>query len=412
MGHLIPAVFLHTNKILRFGLINLIIVAALGVIMRIKIGFEFPYLQQKNLLLAHSHFAITGWVTHVLYVYLQDFLKSKNPNCNRLSLHIFLNYFFSLGLLITFFVQGYQITSILFLVATLMNSYVFAWKFYLETKPYKGQHPSVKWFIAGLFFQFLSSFGSIYLTWMMFSGHFNQSWYLSSIYFFLHFQYSGWFFFTIMGLFTHSMYENPEYKENPQVFTLFFIAAIPAFLLSVLWANLSWPLFIIAIIAVSIQMLGLKIFLKNIRTHIDFIQKKWTNHVKLLLFLSFISIVLKLILQTISVIPSVSQVAFGHRSIVIAYLHLVLLGFTTLFLLGYGYQKKKFHITKNSWWIICLLCFAVFANEAALMFQGVAGLLFIIIPYMPGVLLVISCLLFLSILLLFIDVIRAKSDFL
>ena len=407
-----PTAFLHNKKILRLGLINLIIVAVLGVIMRIKIGFEFPFLHQKNLLLAHSHFAITGWVTHVLYVYLQDFLNSTNPKSNRLIFHIFLNYLFSIGLLISFFVQGYQITSIIFLVATLLNSYVFAWKFYVETKAFQSQYPAVKWFVSGLFFQFLSSFGSIYLAWMMFSGHFNQSWYLSSIYFFLHFQYSGWFFFTIIGLFTHSMQENPGYKENPYVFILFCIAAIPAFLLSVLWVHLPWPLYIIAILAVSLQMIGLNILLKNIRAHIDYIQKKWSRHVKLLLFLSLISIVLKLLLQTVSVIPSISQLAFGYRSIVIAYLHLVLLGFTTLFLLGYGYQKKLLQTSNNSWWIICLLCIAVFANEAALMFQGVGGILFIMIPYIPTVLLIISSLIFLSLLLLIIDEFRAKSDFL
>ena len=33
-----------------FALFNLVIVALLGVLMRYKIGFEFPYLNQKYLL--------------------------------------------------------------------------------------------------------------------------------------------------------------------------------------------------------------------------------------------------------------------------------------------------------------------------------------------------------------------------
>ena len=50
-----------------WALANLAIVALYGVVMRFKIAYDFPFLQQKNLLHAHSHFAFNGWVSQMLY---------------------------------------------------------------------------------------------------------------------------------------------------------------------------------------------------------------------------------------------------------------------------------------------------------------------------------------------------------
>ena len=47
------------EKWLHISILNLSIVALLGVIMRYKIGFEFPYFDQKHIHHSHSHFAFT-----------------------------------------------------------------------------------------------------------------------------------------------------------------------------------------------------------------------------------------------------------------------------------------------------------------------------------------------------------------
>ena len=51
---------------IKAGLINLTLVALIGALMRYKIGFEFPFFNQKNLLHAHSHYALRL----ILYVQL------------------------------------------------------------------------------------------------------------------------------------------------------------------------------------------------------------------------------------------------------------------------------------------------------------------------------------------------------
>ena len=45
------------QKYSKIALINLSVVALIGVIMRYKIGFDFPFFDQKHLQHAHSHFA-------------------------------------------------------------------------------------------------------------------------------------------------------------------------------------------------------------------------------------------------------------------------------------------------------------------------------------------------------------------
>ena len=67
---------------LKFSLINLLIVALLGLLMRYKIGFEFPFLDQKYLQHSHSHFAFSGWLSHTLMVLMVYFLQTKIKDFN------------------------------------------------------------------------------------------------------------------------------------------------------------------------------------------------------------------------------------------------------------------------------------------------------------------------------------------
>src|SRR5690606_23248505 len=112
-------------------------------------------------------------------------------------------------------------------------------------------------------------------------------------------------------------------------------AGIPAYLLSILWAKLPWWLYIFAILAVVLQLFGWVITVKQIR---KLLQQKLPAIERLpyiLLGLCGLAYSIKLVLQTASVIPSLSHFAYGFRPIVIGYLHLVLLGVITLFIIAY-----------------------------------------------------------------------------
>jgi hypothetical protein len=122
---------------------------------------------------------------------------------------------------------------------------------------------------------------------------------------------------------------------------------------------------------------------------------------KKILLLSAIACSIKILLQAGSVIPELSKLAFGYRPIVIGYLHLVLLGVITLFILGYLFSLSLIKINKKA--IIGLVVFTVgiVLNELSLMLQGVSAIIGNnAIPFMNEILLAVACIMFSGLLLL------------
>jgi hypothetical protein len=73
-----------------------------------------------------------------------------------------------------------------------------------------------------------------------------------------------------------------------------------------------------------------------------------------------------------STIPALSQLAFGFRPIVIAYLHLVLLAIISLFLF-FIYANHLIHFNKQIKIGIIIFSIGVLLNEIILAIQGIAS---------------------------------------
>jgi hypothetical protein len=112
-----------------------------------------------------------------------------------------------------------------------------------------------------------------------------------------------------------------------------------------------------------------------------------------------LALIVKFLLQLGSTVPAVSELAFGFRPIVIAYLHLILLAIISLFLLFYVYANNFIAINKRTILGLILFSKGVILNEVVLGIQGVASLSYTLIPYVNEVLFGIAILLFTSILL-------------
>jgi hypothetical protein len=385
---------------LKISLLNLCIVAFLGVLMRYKIGFEFPYLDQKHLQHSHSHFAFAGWISHTLMVLMVYFLQTKiaDFNGNKYKNIVVANLFFSYGMLVSFIIEGYGLVSIFFSTASILISYVFAYQFIKDLKLLDNDFLAKIWFKAALFFNVISSAGTFYLAYMMASKNFVQDLYLSSIYFYLHFQYNGWFFFACMGMaFGFFNLRKSEHSFYETSFKLFAIACIPAYFLSTLWLDLPIWLYVITVFAAIFQVFSwfkfLPILLKNKRDSLE-------NYPPLLryilLFVSF-ALSIKLLLQLGSTIPVVSQLAFGFRPIVIAYLHLILLAIISLFILFYIYANHLIFINRKIKYGILLFSIGVLLNEIVLAIQGIASFSYIVIPYANEMLFAIALILLVGI---------------
>jgi len=387
---------------LKLSLINLLIVASLGVVMRYKIGFDFPYFSQKNIQHAHSHFAFAGWITHALYVLLIHFILKKVSilNTKNYSRIIIANLICSYGMLFSFFYNGYSVLSIVLSTFTIILACCFAFFYFKDLKKLDDSDPSKPWFKAALWFNIISCVGTFYLAYMMASRNFNEHWYLASVYFYLHFQYNGFFIFSCFGLFfSQSTALLPQFKYDKLFFKLFFMSFIPAYFLSVLWADLPMWLYVIVVIAAFIQVfVWIKIVIA-IKTAI----KSGTTLIKfqtyLFLFVA-IAFTIKLVLQLGSTIPVVSDLAFGFRPIVIAYLHLVLLAVISVFILAYLYTFKLIFVNKLTPIAFSVFVIGVFLNELVLAVQGIAAFGYIAVKYVNETLFGISLLLLLGAILM------------
>lgn len=370
---------------LRFSMVNLFIVAVLGLLMRYKIGFEFPFFNQKNILHSHSHFAFSGWISHTLMVLMIIFLEKKSfqklKSHKSYSLILMANLICSYGMLVSFFIHGYNMTSIFFSTMSIFISYVFGYRFWKDLNFVEKENLSVNWFKVAIFFNVISSAGTFFLAYMMATKNIYQVEYLASIYYYLHFQYNGWFFFACMGLLIAFLnlktIENSFYSK---AFWLFFWACIPAYFLSTLWLKLPVWLYTLTVIAAFIQVYAWFRLVFSLYKEKQISLKNYPLFLRYILLFVGVALTIKLLLQLGSVIPALSQLAFGFRPIVIAYLHLILLAVVSLFLLFYIFAQHFFLITKGIKNGLILFSIGVFLNEFILAVQGITSFSYTLVP--------------------------------
>ncbi|WP_445711805.1 hypothetical protein [Flavobacterium sp.] len=385
---------------IKFSLLNLLLVAILGLLMRYKIGFELPFMHQKNIQHSHSHFAFSGWVSQTLFVLMVHFLSkiSIDFDSNKYKKVLKANLVCAYIMLFSFIFNGYNFISIAFSTLSIFVSFWFAYLFLKDLKLIKKPTLSKDWFKASLFFNIISSFGTFALAFMMATKNIQQDYYLSSIYFYLHFQYNGWFWFACIGLFVGQLVPDLQLeKANRTIFKWFFISCIPAFLLSILWMKLPFWVYLIAIFAAILQIVA---FIKFYKIIVNSFNSKF-SHSSLFKYI-YVSILLcvfiKLFLQLGSTVPLIGKLAFGFRPIVIAYLHLVLLAIISSFLLVYIYTNKLIVLNRFTRNGLVIFIIGIFLNEFVLAIQGIASFSYIILPYVNEVLLCIAFILFIGIL--------------
>jgi hypothetical protein len=372
---------MSTKSWLKFSLLNLLVVATLGFLMRYKIGFEFQFLDQKNTQESHYHFAFYGWIAHTLMVLMTDCLAraSQDFGHRRYTPVFTANLISAYGMLISFLFLGHGLVSGVFALAAVLTSYYFTVIFIKDLKRYEINPISAKWFKASLFFNFLSTMGIFSLAYMMFTAGIHQNEYLATTYYFLHFQYNGWFFFACMGLFVDFI--NQSGPIQLKIYRLFLASCIPAYLLSVLWIKMPEWVYVIIVVSALLQVYAWALQLAwLIRSKPDQIGSQPFILRYMLVFVG-IALTIKLLLQLGSTIPEISKLAFGFRPVVIAYLHLVLLAVITLFLLFYIFSKRMFVPTKSALFWLLIFSIGVLLNEVVLAVQGIAAFTYTVVPY-------------------------------
>jgi hypothetical protein len=322
----------------RLPVIFFSIAAAMGAFLRWQFIHPTPGINFRNVLHGHSHLMFSGWVLNVLlFAFIDAHIKQGRKTFNLLLIALQVC---TVGMLIAFPVQGYGFTSIIFSTVHTLISISIIILFLRQTK---SSHSISLWFAkVSMTFFIISTIGPFSLGYL--SAHeLNQShWYNDAIYFYLHFQYNGCFTFGILSLFYELLESNKislDDQKGKTIGTILALSCLPAFLLSILYNKPGLIFNVIGGIAAGSQLVAFGLFLKECRTFKYDLISKSTKAGKILYTILF-AFGLKFFLQFIGAFPHIAELSNQLRPVVIAYLHLMLIGVISFFLMLFMIEKK------------------------------------------------------------------------
>lgn len=281
-----------------------------------------------------------GWISNVLLIgFVQNHIRASGQRPFQLlfgGLQIFIA-----GMLISFPLQGYGAISIVLSTLHTVTVCVFATYFFLKTS---SENTVSAWFArASLVFFIVSSAGPFFLGYLMANDLGHTNWYYFSIYFYLHFQYNGFFLFGLFSLIARMLEKRKPGFNLQQLLKagkILAIACVPAYCLSVLWAQ-PHPVFnFVGGAAAAAQVTALYLIVNMTRESKSIINNTFSKSSRTFLKIVLIAFGIKIVLQLLSAWPAIAQLAYAFRPVVIAYLHLVLLGVISLGLLVWYCEEK------------------------------------------------------------------------
>lgn len=350
------------RKWVGIALVNLSIVALLGVLLRCKQLFPLPFIQYKYLLHAHSHFAFGGWITLALLALLiyrllppASFVK---PVYQKILYGILIT---SLGMLCSFPFQGYGLFSIIFSMLFIVFTYWAAFELIRDLRHAQLPAASKNLAVSALLYLCLSSVGPFLLAFLLASGIHNATLYNNAIYTYLHLQYNGFFTLAVFALVFHT---RPVARERFSF--VLNLSVLPSMCIAYLWSMPGIWIGVIAIVGALLLIWSAACFVFLFPIRIGSLMK-----------LSMLAFLLKQVFLAATIVPAIGALIFYNRPMIIGFLHLVLLGFVTLYLLA---NFIRTGLLPGSRYVYIFLA-GILLNEALLFLQGV-GVMFAFNSYL------------------------------
>jgi hypothetical protein len=314
----------------RIPLLFLFIGTLLGVFLRWQFISATPGVNYSFVLHGHSHIMFLGWIFNALYVGIcYNHIAAEETKFFRI-LFIALQVLV-VGMLIAFPLQGYGFYSILFSTLHTFGAILFIIRFFKKTKGEKSI--AVCYARTAMIFLVISTAGPFVLGYLIANGLGHSNWYYFAIYFYLHFQYNGFFLFGIFSLF-FNLLERKKIAFDHSKAKLFggivAVMCLPTYLLSVLWAKPGLAFNLVAGVSALVQLIACAILINVLVKSLPEIKNKFILSSRLFLTIVLFALMLKFALQLSSAVPEIAQMAFELRPVVIAYLHLVLIGIVSL----------------------------------------------------------------------------------
>ena len=373
---------MDTRKDIQWAFLYFIITILLGLSLRVSYIADV-FFNIRHVTHSHSHIGLLGWIYTILSSLIcQYFLRETDRKPYFI---LFLcTQFCILGMLFSFPFGGYFLYSIIFSSLFVICTYWFSIFFLKRSKKYnfirfsisksvdvENDKPlSLKFVHWGIYFLILSSIGIWLLPVAIVKAGKGSDWYNSALYFFLHFQYNGWFLAVLFGLLVgeiehKSLLNSKRLKGALYNFVIGTIGSV----------TLSWVGFfnepILYIIGNISGFLLLASIFELYRAYMQLEKPAFLMQMFLLLCM------LKTIFMFLGSFPWIAEVVLPNREFVISYLH-----FTFLGVIGFGvlhFLEKNLHI-HFPYWSLSLYTTAFVGSEILIAYKGIAILCELFVP--------------------------------
>ncbi len=346
----------------------------IGLLLRFEGAFNLLGINFKHFLHGHSHVALLGWGFNAIFLGVCHSLNTlSNRQKRTLNIIFWLAQVTIIGMMFSFPIQGYKLISITFSTLFLFVSYwfgVFYWR--TSTRDTSFGAKFLKW---AMLYLIISSIGPWSLGIINATGLRDTIWFNLSIYFYLHYLYNGFILFAIFGLVFKYLDTNLSRYNVASAKKFFLLQNISIHLtlaLSALWVDGGTWINLIGLLGAIIQLASLYYLIFTIKSLSTCTKPKIEKSTQLLLLIAIVTLSIKFFMQLLSGYPLVADWLISTKPfIVIAYIHLVMLGILTVFFLGYFIQIKWLHLeTTVSKIGIGLFLGGFLASETLLFGQG------------------------------------------
>ncbi|TMU56137.1 hypothetical protein [Flagellimonas algicola] len=386
---------LKKHSVLALG--YFLLIALLGLLLRLFPVVELP-INYRFLVHTHSHIALLGWTYTALTTLIYKAYLSKASIERRYRMLFWCTQGTIIGMLLTFPFTGYALLSIVFSTLFLIASYIFMWFFVKHTIAAQKKTHAYKCIYASLWYMVLSSLGPWALGAIMNTAGSGSDLYRNAIYFYLHFQYNGWFVMALLGLLLYFLEQRKI--ELPHIgFKQFFwfmnLGVMATFCISLLWMKPSNSVYIISLLGSVMQLFAFFILIKHVLPFKSKVNRMDSKLFYLSLKIAAIFFLVKVFLQLLGSVPYFASIVSSNIDLVIGYLHWIFLGVVSLTVLAFLFHSKLIELSRTS---IILYLLGFMLTEGLIFYKGaMAWIKEPVMQYYPWLLLFASCLLVIAI---------------
>lgn len=325
------------KKFVHISLLFFAITALSGIWMRLFYTTQSVQVTEyTHILHGHSHMATLGWTFIAVFILFLAMIWQELSNKKHAMAILWSTFVLTIMMFIAFLYQGYALYSIILSTIHIFIEYwMIAFIFITIKKVVTMPQLSKLFFYGASFFLFVSSLGPFSLGAIASQGLRDNPLFEIAIYFYLHFQYNGWLYLMLIGLFLFYLSKKQIHLNAKLIklsFWIYFFSLFPAVLLSLLWFEVGTVGYVGAWIGAIGQFISFIILLMAMLQHVKVFIASVSQHMAISYLFIFLMLVAKHLMEFGLLYLPFAEVIYETRSVVVGYLHLLLLGFISMFI--------------------------------------------------------------------------------